>query len=53
MLLAQQSRDQFVFTLGNRIEDAWMIAESVAAYHLEFNIPVWFVSLDLRKASDR
>ena len=35
-----------------RIEDALMIAESVAAYHLEFNIFVWFVSLDLRKAFD-
>ena len=51
--MAKQSRNQFGFTPGVRIEDALMIAESVAAYHLEFNIPVWFVSLDLRKAFDR
>ena len=30
-----------------------MIAESLAAYHLEFNIPDWFVSFDLRIAFDR
>ena len=50
ILLAKQSRDKFGFAPGVRIEEALMIAESVAAYHLEFNIPVWFVSLDLRKA---
>ena len=51
--LAKRPRNQFGFTPGVRIEDALMIAESVAAYHLEFNIPVWFVSLDMRKAFDR
>ena len=52
-LLSKQSRDQFGFTPGVRIDDALMIAECVSSYHIEFNIPVWFVSLDLRKAFDR
>ena len=47
---AKQSRTQSGFTPGVRIENMLMIAELVAAYHLEFNILVWFVSLDLRKA---
>ena len=29
-----------------------MIAKSGAAYHLEFNIYVWFVNFDLLKAFD-
>ena len=53
MLLTRQSRNQFRFIPNVRIEDTLMIPKSVAAYHLEFNIPVWFVSLDLRKAFDR
>ena len=40
ILLAKQSRDQFGFAPGFRIEDALMIADSVAAYNLEFNIHV-------------
>ena len=36
-----------------RIEDVLMIAECIALYSLEFNMPIWFVSLDLKKAFDR
>ena len=49
MVLAKQSRDKFKFIPNVRIEDAFMIAESV----IEFNMLVWFVILDLRKAFDR
>ena len=53
MCLTKPSRDQFGFTPGVRIEAALMIAESLPACHLDFNIIIWFVSLDLRKAFDR
>ena len=51
--LAHQSHDQFRFTPGIRIEDALMVAECVIAHSVEFQVPVWLVSLDLRKAFDR
>ena len=53
MLLTKQLRNQFRFTPSVRIENALIITESVAAYHLEFNILVWLVNLDVRKAFDR
>ena len=52
-LLAHQSQDQFGFTPGVRIEDALMVAECVIAHSIEFQVLVWLVSLDLRKAFDR
>ena len=51
-LLAHQSQDQFGFTPGVRIEDALMVAECVIAHSIEFQVPVWLVSLDLRKVFD-
>ena len=35
-----------------RIEDALLCAEAVISHSLEFNIPVWLLSMDLRKAFD-
>ena len=53
ILLSCQSRDQFGFTPGVRIEEALLAAEQIVSHNLEFNIPVWLISMDLRKAFDR
>ena len=53
ILFDHQSRDQMGFTPGKRIEETLMIAECIASYNIEFNLLVWFVSLDLRSAFDR
>ena len=34
-------------------EDALIVLESIIGKSIEFNVPLWFVSLDLRKAFDR
>ena len=47
-----QSHDQHAFTPLIRIEDALLCAESVIEYSLEFHMPIWLLSLDLRKAFD-
>lgn len=47
-----QSEHQHAFTPNRRIEDALLYAELVIEYALEFNTPVWLLSMDLRKAFD-
>ena len=51
-LLEYQSVDQNAFTPGIRIEDALLSAEASIEYALEYNVPLWMMSLDLRKAFD-
>ena len=51
-LHAHQSTDQHAFTPGVRIEDALLTAEVVIEYASEFHVPVWLLSMDLRKAFD-
>ena len=52
MLLANQSEDQHTFFPGVRIEDALLTAEKIIASSLEFNVPIWLISMDMRKAFD-
>ena len=47
-----QSENQHAFTPERRIEDALLHAEIIIEHSLEFNIPLWLLSMDLRKAFD-
>ena len=47
------SRDQMAFRPGLSVDDALLVVESVIARSLEWHVPLWFVSIDLRKAFDR
>jgi hypothetical protein len=38
---------------GTGIEDAFLVFESLCSKSLEWNLPLWFASLDLTKAFDR
>ena len=53
ILEAHQSDDQFGFRAKRRIDDEFIILESVITKSMEFNMPLWMASLDLRKAFDR
>ena len=44
---------QMGFRSKRGTDDALIVLESVVGKCIEFNIPLWFVSLDLRKAFDR
>ena len=48
-----QSIDQTGFRPGTGIEDAFLVFESLCSKSLEWNLPLWFASLDLTKAFDR
>ena len=48
-----QSKDQVGFRPCTSVEDAFVVLESVCSKSLEWNFPVWFASLDLKKAFDR
>jgi hypothetical protein len=49
----QQADDQMGFRSKRGTDDALIVLESVVGKCIEFNIPLWFVSLDLRMAFDR
>jgi len=49
----QQSDDQFGFRPCRSVEHALLIFESVVGNCVEWNIPLYIVSVDLRKAFDR
>ena len=49
----QQSDDQFGFRPRRSVEHALLIFESVVGNSVEWNIPLYIVSVDLRKAFDR
>ena len=48
-----QSNDQFGFRSNRRIDDVFAIIENVIGKSNEWNIPLWMISLDLKKAFDR
>ena len=48
-LFKYQSWDQHGFTPGIRIEDALLCAEVAIEHHLEFQLPMWMLSMDIRK----
>lgn len=52
-LFESQSCDQHAFTPSIRIEDALLCAESASEHSLEFHVPLWIMSTDMRKAFDR
>ena len=52
ILDAYQPDDQFGFRKNKRIEDVFAILENIIGKTDEWNIPVWTISLDLRKAFD-
>ena len=48
-----QSDDQFGFHSNKRIDDVFIILENLTGKTDEWNMPLWMISLDLRKAFDR
>ena len=52
ILFSYQSWDQHAYTPDFRIEDALLCAESIIADSLEFNVPAWLLSMDLKKTFD-
>ena len=48
-----QSKDQFGFRRNKRIDDVFCILENMIGRCNEWNVPLWMISLDLRKAFDR
>ena len=51
-LFQRQSVDQYGFTPDIRIEDALFCAEVAIEHHQELNLPLWMLSMDMRKAFD-
>ena len=52
-LEACQSDEQMGFRPNRSTEDALLILENVIGKSIEFNTPLWFASLDLKKAFDK
>ena len=48
-----QSEDQFGFRSKRSASHALLVLESLVLKGVEFDAPVWILSLDLRKAFDR
>ena len=53
ILEPQQSHDQCGFRAEYSVEDELVVLDTVVGTSLEFKVPMWFASLDLRKAFDR
>ena len=49
----QQSCDQCGFRPNLSVDDAFVVLDTICGKALEWNMPLWFASLDLRKAFDR
>ena len=52
-LNAYQSEDQFGFRPGRSTSHALLILERMLSKGVEYNVPMWVVSIDLKKAFDR
>ena len=52
-LLAYQYEDQFGFRPGRSTSFALLVLESMLSKGVEYNVPVWVLMIDLRKAFDR
>ena len=50
---AQQSKDQIGFRSSVGVDDAFAVFENVCSKSMEWSVPMWCASLDLRKAFDR
>ena len=48
-----QSKDQAGVRPCTSVEDVFLVLESVCSKSLEWNFPVWFASLNVKKAFDR
>ena len=48
-----QSKDQAGLRPCTSVEDVFVVLESVCSKSLEWNFPVWFASLNVKKASNR
>ena len=54
MLLASyESNDNCRFRLGMRLDDAFVVAETIIFKCNEFSLPLYIASLDIKKAFDR
>ena len=53
ILEKHQADDQFGFRRDKRIDDVFIILENLMGETDEWNLPLWMISLDLRKAFDR
>ena len=53
ILERQQADDQYGFRKDKRIEDVFVVLENIIGKTDEWNLPVWMISLDLRKAFDK
>ena len=53
ILDCQQADAQFGFRRKKRIDDVFVILENMIGKTDEWNVPLWMISLDLRKAFDR
>ena len=51
-LSVQQSYDQHAFARDVRVEDVLLVVENIIEYVLEFDSPVWMMSMDMRKIFD-
>ena len=51
-LHSYQPDDQYGFRPNRDINDVFIILENLVGKSIEFNTPLWLVSLDLRKAFD-
>ena len=50
---SHQSEDQFGFRRKRSCAHALFVLESMISTGIEFNVPVWIISIDLKKAFDR
>ena len=50
---SHQSEDQFGFRRSRSTTHALLVLESMLSKGTEFNIPVWVITIDLKKAFDR
>ena len=48
-----QSDEQIGFRSGFRIEDAFLVFESIVEMSLEYNVDLWIISIDLRNTFDQ
>ena len=53
ILEAQQSKAQIGFRSFVGVDDVFAVFENVCSKSLEWSVPIWCASLDLRKALDR
>ena len=49
----RQSADQVGFRAGRSVEDAFVVLETMSSKCIEWDVPLWCMSLDLSKAFDR